>query len=1355
MAATDAEQFETYDLRTHVEKKGMWAGATSRALIPNLEGIRFVGVPVPADPAKGVEAHKRTVGLISPVGRQHTPALLKAFDELVVNTGDHAKTCRLKNRNVAYHQVTYIDVSFAKGVFQTENDGPGIPPARHAEASAAAGRDVYTPEVAFCHLLSGTNMSKEADLTNVKGGINGVGAKIANIHSTHFKVETVSFGADGSRLFYTQRCADRMRTVKPPVIVTTEQAAEAGVAPARLTPRTTVTMMPAYAALGYPTPDEPGWAQDEADLLQWLRLRCFQLAAYLGPGVAVRLNGKAIPCQSLADLAQLYVNTHAFAAYAKAIPLSRKEPPVFDDFVAQFQVHATQMRAAAEPYAKHPWEAVIVLSPLISAFTHSSIINGVVTSAGPHINYIRTAVKEAVHKQLHKITHDKGFTPNVVAVTKRAFLLVAGAFPGAQWTGQRKDELSASSEALANYTLPAAFLRTVAPLIAGWLVKETQKGKRVKPPSKKKLDKYTKARTAKPGSAAKLMAAEGDSAIALLKLALALGAKAPGAPTLRDYGVYSLGGVPMNAAKKVTEVEDEDGATILVRSKELQENEVFRGLAYVLGLDYGCTYATAAERAKLNYAGLVACVDQDVDGAGKILGIVLTWFHLFWPELLRAGYVQWFMTPVIRVYPAGANTEAKRAKTGPLQEFFFEREYLAWAERESRALAAGRYLVRYYKGLGGHDKSEAPGMFRDFAQKLYTFTLDDLSAERFNIHFGPSPDARKRELQKPLLRLEPAAIAAIEASRAISCTTHMDTIVKEFKLDALKRQLPGALDGLNEVRRKALFAARIRFARGTAECKTFQLAGFAADTAHYHHGSSSMEGGIIKLCQTFAGARTVPLLLGAGSFGTRANGGADAASPRYTSVGLNKPVVNALFPPEDDWLYPYVFVDGERAEPESYVPVVSLAALETVETPSEGWNVKYWARRPAHVFDMTRAYCDPSHPGHGAVWGFVEYEDYCAAAQAAGEPAEERNVLLARLRELCPLDINPHGTEGEIFHHRGKLYQRGLYTLRTLPDDPEGARGGVITVTDLPLRVWPAKFAAKLLESGGKPTARAAYFAGPPEDLSGDDKVRINLKLAPGALALIRAKHGNSVFDPVEDMLKLHTTLSTNINVIRPVAGGGGGVISLGGDYHQLVLFHLRQRKRYYRLRYERRRTQLGLLARVEREILRYIDCCHTSAIDSVASLADEKEAARMLAAAKFPRVCLTLLRAPRYATIAELQAAVVEAGADEAPEPLEAPEAPGAPGAPEAPEASNTEFADEAADEVAGRATYNYILNLRERDLVGTAFARREAKLAKIEAELREVEGYLAERPFAAASVWRRELDAAQAALEAQGLYN
>jgi len=81
------------------------------------------------------------------------------------------------------------------------------------------------------------------------------------------------------------------------------------------------------------------------------------------------------------------------------------------------------------------------------------------------------------------------------------------------------------------------------------------------------------------------------------------------------------------------------------------------------------------------------------------------------------------------------------------------------------------------------------------------------------------------------------------------------------------------------------------------EVKVAQLAGSVAELSAYHHGEASLMSTIINLAQNYVGSNNINLLMPNGQFGTRLQGGKDAASPRYIYTQLNPvtPVITYLF----------------------------------------------------------------------------------------------------------------------------------------------------------------------------------------------------------------------------------------------------------------------------------------------------------------------------------------------------------------------------------------------------------------------------------------------------------------------------
>lgn len=120
----------------------------------------------------------------------YVPGLYKIFDEILVNAADN------KQRDPTMDSVK-VDIDVEKNTISVFNNGAGVPVEVHAEEG------VYVPEMIFGHLLTSSNYDDSEKKTT--GGRNGFGAKLANIFSTKFIIET----ADGNRLKrYRQVCPE-------------------------------------------------------------------------------------------------------------------------------------------------------------------------------------------------------------------------------------------------------------------------------------------------------------------------------------------------------------------------------------------------------------------------------------------------------------------------------------------------------------------------------------------------------------------------------------------------------------------------------------------------------------------------------------------------------------------------------------------------------------------------------------------------------------------------------------------------------------------------------------------------------------------------------------------------------------------------------------------------------------------------------------------------------------------------------------------------------------------------------------------------------------------------------------------
>ena len=122
------------------------------------------------------------------------PGLYKIFDEIIVN----ARDAFVRSSGEGRVPVKKIDVVVSgpgsPALIEVLNDGDGIPIQEHEKEKC------YIPELIFGHMLTSSNY-KEGE-KKIVGGKNGFGAKLTNIFSTQFTVDTQSV-ADAKKYVQT------------------------------------------------------------------------------------------------------------------------------------------------------------------------------------------------------------------------------------------------------------------------------------------------------------------------------------------------------------------------------------------------------------------------------------------------------------------------------------------------------------------------------------------------------------------------------------------------------------------------------------------------------------------------------------------------------------------------------------------------------------------------------------------------------------------------------------------------------------------------------------------------------------------------------------------------------------------------------------------------------------------------------------------------------------------------------------------------------------------------------------------------------------------------------------------------
>ena len=382
------------------------------------------------------------------------------------------------------------------------------------------------------------------------------------------------------------------------------------------------------------------------------------------------------------------------------------------------------------------------------------------------------------------------------------------------------------------------------------------------------------------------------------------------------WGVFPLRG-------KLLNVKD-------ISQEKFNKNEELTAIKKILGLEQGRKYKDVKA---LRYGRVMVMADQDLDGS-HIKGLLMNLFHTEWAELMQGGFLCSLATPLLKA--------SRRSET---LSFYSQPEFDAWKAGLGEDGPKG-WTLKYYKGLGTSTPAEAREWFENLHELKYVW--DEGADENISLAFNKKrADDRKKWLQdyNPKRMLTPGPGGKVPYSRFIH-----DELIHFSNADNI-RSLPQLMDGLKPSQRKILFGC---FKRGLkAEVRVAQLAGYVSEHAAYHHGEASLTSTIVGMAQTFVGSNNINLLAPVGQFGSRLMGGKDAASARYIHTHM-EPIVDTLFRKEDHAILNHIDDDGLLVEPETYLPVVPLLAINGCVGIGTGFSTDIPPHNPEEVIALMR-----------------------------------------------------------------------------------------------------------------------------------------------------------------------------------------------------------------------------------------------------------------------------------------------------------------------------------------------------------------------------------------------------------------
>ncbi|GAU30192.1 hypothetical protein TSUD_311430 [Trifolium subterraneum] len=494
----------------------------------------------------------------------YVPGLYKIFDEILVNAADN------KQRDSSMDSLK-VTIDPELNTISIYNNGDGIPVEIHQEEK------VYVPELIFGHLLTSSNYDDNVKKTT--GGRNGYGAKLTNIFSTEFVIET----ADGRRLKkYKQVFSNNMGKKSKPVITKCKANQN----------WTKVTFKPDL--------EKFKMTYLEEDVVALMKKRVLDMAGCFGKTVKVELNGTLIRFKSFRDYADLFLKC---AEKSKPTPLPRIHAKVGDR-----------------------WEICVSLSD--GQFQQVSFVNSIATiKGGTHVDYITNQITAHVMNKINK--KKKGANVKAHTVKNHLWVFVNALIDNPAFDSQTKETLTTRQASFGSKCdVPESMLKAVeksgiVDTLLSWAdfkqSKELKKTDGTKTQRIRGIVKLEDANDAGGRNSEKctLILTEGDSAKALAMAGLSV--------VGRDhYGVFPLRGKLLNVRE--------------TSSKQIMENEEIQNIKKILGLQQNKEYTNVKS---LRYGHLMIMADQASHSNGTKLSFYSMPEYETWKERLGNNANGW------------------------------------------------------------------------------------------------------------------------------------------------------------------------------------------------------------------------------------------------------------------------------------------------------------------------------------------------------------------------------------------------------------------------------------------------------------------------------------------------------------------------------------------------------------------------------------------------------------------------------------------------------------------------------------------------------------------------------------------
>ena len=284
-----------------------------------------------------------------------------------------------------------VNIDVDEGTISVYNNGRGIPIEMHSKEK------MYIPELIFGHLLSSSNY--DDDEKKLTGGRNGYGAKLANIYSHEFTIDTADKNT-GQK--YKQTWTNNMSKCGAAKITKNSKGEE----------YTRVTFRPDLKRFGMDRIDE--------DTLSLLKRRVYDMAGTVRD-IKVYLNDERLKIKNFKQYVEMYLDSAAAEAASASGGAAQVKPTMIYEQIGP------------------RWEVAFAVSE--GTFQQVSFANSIATTkGGTHVAFMADQIAKSLIAAIEK--KNKGAKVKPAQIKNHMWIFVNALIENPTFDSQTKETLT-------------------------------------------------------------------------------------------------------------------------------------------------------------------------------------------------------------------------------------------------------------------------------------------------------------------------------------------------------------------------------------------------------------------------------------------------------------------------------------------------------------------------------------------------------------------------------------------------------------------------------------------------------------------------------------------------------------------------------------------------------------------------------------------------------------------------------------------------------------------------------------------------------------------------------------------------